>query len=651
MDTYFNFLIQANLALALLVLVYLFFLRQVPAFQLNRFLLLGFVAISLLVPFMPKPAIFTVASPTRMATVKPSASEVKWLLPTDEFGGELPTSEISFFTPIDWIALLTFLYCVGVLSLLSFFVLQLFSIVSIKQRAVLRRWKGEKFYYLSEVKGSFSFFNWIFLNEKWVSMNEHNKAIIYTHEAVHVAQKHSFDLLFVELGKAFFWINPAIWILKRELQLQHEYYVDEAIQKKFEPSSYAELLLNLSRKTKERHFITNSISNFSTLKKRIAMMTQPKSLALTWRYALLFPILIAVLFACSTFEEEEVFAESVDSKGLIQKVQFNGIEVHNNEGVFVLASRHPEVESNLRVTLNKNADLEYLKFHLVYGKVKIKSQLLSSDKNEFVLDTKIPSRQMLFEELSDEEGSLKILLEAKKTDGGTEIISLPVNYKGEISYDDKLTTIHSIYLNGKQVDLREGIDFDALIAKGKADFEIHVKQNAAEEITLTLAKGRKALFSKKKTTMEAGSVQKLNVPELFLEKEKLTKGSNEAARIIIEAGGSIVVFPLKTKNTLQQEGASTQNTIQLDKKTIDELAYKIGNDSNVILFVRTNNQIITNFHETGKELSSEEKKDFYNTKQQYVDNVKSKYPEWNNLPQYERNKVIRKALKIAREKI
>ncbi len=51
------------------------------------------------------------------------------------------------------------------------------------------------------------------------------------HEEAHASQKHSLDILFVELLQIIFWFNPLFYFIKRSIKLNHEFLADRAVLK------------------------------------------------------------------------------------------------------------------------------------------------------------------------------------------------------------------------------------------------------------------------------------------------------------------------------------------------------------------------------------------------------------------------------------
>ncbi|ORL43500.1 M56 family metallopeptidase, partial [Zunongwangia atlantica] len=114
---------------------------------------------------------------------------------------------------------------------------------------------------------SFSFFNYILIEDE---RNKTTLEYILTHEKAHADQLHSVDLIIVEVLLCFFWFNPALWFLKKEIIQNHEFLADEAVLKQgFERNDYASTIFNFCRAKQ-----TSLASSFSFIntKKRITMI-------------------------------------------------------------------------------------------------------------------------------------------------------------------------------------------------------------------------------------------------------------------------------------------------------------------------------------------------------------------------------------------
>ena len=99
---------------------------------------------------------------------------------------------------------------------------------------------------------------------------------ILLHEQAHIRNHHSWDLLLVEVCSWLQWFNPAIWLLKQELQNIHEYEADEEVLRQGIDARQYQMLLIKKAVGARLYSIANSF-NHSSLKKRITMMIRKKS--------------------------------------------------------------------------------------------------------------------------------------------------------------------------------------------------------------------------------------------------------------------------------------------------------------------------------------------------------------------------------------
>lgn len=74
------------------------------------------------------------------------------------------------------------------------------------------------------IKSPFSFLNYIFV-EKFPGVD----SLIIEHEKVHARQLHTIDLFILQISSALLWINPFMYLLKKELVAQHEFLADNYV--------------------------------------------------------------------------------------------------------------------------------------------------------------------------------------------------------------------------------------------------------------------------------------------------------------------------------------------------------------------------------------------------------------------------------------
>jgi TonB family protein len=144
-----------------------------------------------------------------------------------------------------------------------------------------------------------SFLNYVFIyKEDYVKGNIEKE--IFNHELAHVRQRHSLDILFIELITLFAWINPILYLYRRAIQLNHEFLADEfVVNSVTSPHDYQLLLLDKAMQPSV--LVLSSSFNYLQTRKRIIMMTKKTSyrIAILKQIALI-PVIVATGFIFST---------------------------------------------------------------------------------------------------------------------------------------------------------------------------------------------------------------------------------------------------------------------------------------------------------------------------------------------------------------
>ncbi len=118
--------------------------------------------------------------------------------------------------------------------------------------------------------------------------------LIIHHEFLHYKFSHHIDNYLLQVFQIIFWINPAFYLLKRELKQVHEYQVDwQIISSGIDVSLYKLALIKFSVGN-QKFALANGLSNYK-IKNRIVMMNNINIKKGNWKFLLLFPaICIAV---------------------------------------------------------------------------------------------------------------------------------------------------------------------------------------------------------------------------------------------------------------------------------------------------------------------------------------------------------------------
>ncbi|XWW46883.1 M56 family metallopeptidase [Fibrella sp. USSR17] len=108
------------------------------------------------------------------------------------------------------------------------------------------------------------------------------EAELLDHELAHIQQRHSLDVLLVEIVLCFCWFNPLVFWLKRAMQRNHEFLADEAVNQTYlNVPGYQHLLLSKVASASPKLSLTSTLT-FNTTKQRLLMMTKQTSPARAW---------------------------------------------------------------------------------------------------------------------------------------------------------------------------------------------------------------------------------------------------------------------------------------------------------------------------------------------------------------------------------
>lgn len=152
---------------------------------------------------------------------------------------------------------------------------------------------------------SFSFGRYLVLNQTDALTQPD---ALLRHERTHICQRHTADVLFIELVQAAFWFSPVPWVYKRALQEVHEFLADRAARAG-SPADYARQLVAYALHVPASALLTPFVSQ-STLKQRIVMLQKPQS----HRRALLGYVVVlplaGCLFMCTQTERDQPKTEA-----------------------------------------------------------------------------------------------------------------------------------------------------------------------------------------------------------------------------------------------------------------------------------------------------------------------------------------------------
>ncbi|WP_418500718.1 M56 family metallopeptidase [Culturomica massiliensis] len=312
METFLLYIFRSTICLTLFLIFFKVLLCRDTFFRWNRFILLGGILFCLVWPFVEFEA---EPSPFRQH-LNELEKVITGYVPEEEQTAmiyALPTTDTEVLTESKGNIPYTGWIYVGGMGICLLFWLFAYR----RMFGILR--SGEAIpregYTLVVVSGKicpFSWRNYIVLSRQDY---EGYKEII-AHECIHIRKKHTWDLYLIQLLLVFHWFNPAVWLLRRELQDIHEYEADEGVIKQGIDATKYQLLLVKKAVGSRVESIANSF-NHSKLKNRITMMLKEKSNRWARLKILLF-LPLAVLIA-QAFARPEV-ASSMEKLASFDKV-------------------------------------------------------------------------------------------------------------------------------------------------------------------------------------------------------------------------------------------------------------------------------------------------------------------------------------------
>lgn len=278
-----DFLIKSSISLFTLLFFYHLVLEREKMHQFNRFYLLFSLIFSFAIPFITIEIIEEITTPI----IQNSAIQINQ-------GSIVIVEETNYLPIILWsiYGLVTFLF--------SFrFMRNIIKIISKINSNTRNDYKNAKLVLLKEEVLPHTFLNYIFISEIDYK-NQKIEAELFSHELTHVTQKHTFDVLFIEILKTIFWFNPIFIFYKKAIQLNHEFLADEKVVKSYNNIPLYQNLL-LSKANENQPFYLASNLNYLLTKKRLIMMSKTTSTARAFlKKGILIPLLAALVFSLCT---------------------------------------------------------------------------------------------------------------------------------------------------------------------------------------------------------------------------------------------------------------------------------------------------------------------------------------------------------------
>lgn len=344
-----DFLIKSTASLAILLASYHLLLEKEKMHQFNRFFLLFGLVLSLSIPFFTIEIIEEVTNKS---------------LPKNGFQFMENTTVIVQESTNYWLLLLYATYGLVTLSLFIQFATNGLQLFRRSKSNKTIAYNNAKLVLLPNPTLPYTFLNTIFINQE----DYENRKIeneLYTHELIHVTQRHTLDILLIETLKVVFWFNPILYFYKKAIQLNHEFLADEEVVQTYNNVPFYQNLLISKANANPTYYLASNL-NYSVTKKRLIMMTKNTSTTRAFiKKGLVIPILTAIVFSfCTKVVAQEKITTTANATkkplsifaNYYQKTIF---EIMDESGKIVATKKYSELTSKEKhiippVILNKN---------------------------------------------------------------------------------------------------------------------------------------------------------------------------------------------------------------------------------------------------------------------------------------------------------
>jgi bla regulator protein BlaR1 len=362
------YLLKFSALMAIFLVFYKIFLEQATMHQFKRFCLLGAFLIALCIPAITFTE-YVLVEPQSLSTEIVQASTLQ--------GNSIPINYVP------WI--LWGIYGLGV-TLFSFkFLINLTGVIKRIRNNPKEKSGPFQHVLLQDPIAPHTFFSYVFFNKKKYESHQIPQEVFW-HEETHAKQKHSLDVLLLELLQIVLWFHPLVYITKHFIKLNHEFLADQAVLNKGVTTS-TDIPIAIGRGVTESS-LSNSI-NYSSIKKRIIIMkTQTSKKALWGKSLLLLPLLALMLYSFSDKKIVKLEQQMKRSEAITQSQVGIVSPTINPEKIEIKINRNGQLLINL--SLVEIEDLP--SFLLKYNQEFSKEQRSQTVRSIITIDKEAPKK-------------------------------------------------------------------------------------------------------------------------------------------------------------------------------------------------------------------------------------------------------------------
>jgi len=301
------YLLKSAACLLILLLVYQFLLQRESMHRFNRFFLLFSIVVSFLIPvYIIEVAAIPVVEESGGFEILENIVQAEY--PETNINSEsIPALKDLDFRQeksIPWMTIFWSVYFSITLVFLIRFVRNIHLLTNKISRNLHVSYRGETLVLLAENSLPFTFLKYIFVSKTYFEEGKLTESI-FAHEHAHLQEKHSLDLLFIELLLVFFWFHPGLYFARQAIKLNHEFIADQAALQATTLELYQSQLLSMM--VSGQNYKLASSLNFSLTKKRFEMMRRKTANSTKWiKIFSVIPVLAALVY----FFSEKVTAQA-----------------------------------------------------------------------------------------------------------------------------------------------------------------------------------------------------------------------------------------------------------------------------------------------------------------------------------------------------
>ena len=297
MPSFFYYILKAVIISAVLFSYYRFALRNKVFHAYNRFYLLATVVLSLSLPLFHFNVVQHETTPkTNVITILQAVNL------SDEYVSNVIVKPQQHSFSLT--AILPFVYFTVSFVFILLLFQMLFRIYRLTKNYAATSFEDIYFLNTDREKGTpFSFFRYIFWNCDIDVQSPAGKRI-FKHEVAHIQEYHSLDKMFINTVLALFWINPFFWIIRKELNMIHEFTADRRAVENGDTAAFAAMILEAAYPQHRMHLTNNFF--YSPIKRRLMMLTKNQNPKMNYISRLLVLPLAVLVFAAFTLKAKTV---------------------------------------------------------------------------------------------------------------------------------------------------------------------------------------------------------------------------------------------------------------------------------------------------------------------------------------------------------